>query len=345
MKLWWKDLERKTEFNSGQALRMGFWILMVVLLILVTQGCGPRPAEDPPQEDEKGLPALCVREGELCDTDGHRVQLRGMSTHGMAWFPQYCNARAFQSVKEAGGNVIRLAMYTDTDNGYLADPQGNLLRMRLAVEDALAVGLYVIVDWHILSDGNPNEHLSEAITFFDAMASAYRDEPGVLYEICNEPNRVRWDEIQQYAYAIVPVIRQYAPDAVILVGTPDYSSGIAEAAASPLPMENLLYSYHFYAGEKDQYLRLKQAVDDHFPVFVSEWGIGRKRDESLALSEGRDFVNYLNEKKISWCAWSLCNKEEPYSALRPECAAYGGFSREDLTDTGKVYYDALGVTR
>ena len=76
---------------------------------------------------------LSVEKGKITDASGSEVVLRGVSTHGIAWFPQYVNANAFRSVKEAGGNVVRVAMYTDTDGGYLADPEGNTLLVRQAI--------------------------------------------------------------------------------------------------------------------------------------------------------------------------------------------------------------------
>ena len=312
---------------------------------LLPAGCGePEQTAEPPGPQQTETRGLSVREGALVDGTGAAVQLRGMSTHGIAWFPQYANANAFRFVKEAGGNVIRVAMYTDTENGYLARPEENLLLVRKAVEDALALGLYVIVDWHILSDGDPMAHLTEAITFFDAVASSYRDEPSLLYEICNEPNGVSWERICEYAYAIVPVIRQYAPKAVIIVGTPEYSSGVEEAIKAPLPMDDLMYAYHFYAGEKSGWRGLSRAVEQKFPVFVSEWGVGLNGG-TPAAEDGAQFVRMLNEAGVSWCAWSLCNKDEPYSMLRPECGRYGGFLDEDLSPAGLVYRDALGGIR
>ena len=31
------------------------------------------------------------KKGELVDCDGVQVQLRGFSTHGLSWYPQYVN--------------------------------------------------------------------------------------------------------------------------------------------------------------------------------------------------------------------------------------------------------------
>ncbi len=291
------------------------------------------------------LPALHVEDGHLADETGSPVQLRGMSTHGIRWYPQYANQGAFRFVKEAGGNVIRIAMYTDTENGYLAAPEENVHIVQRAVEDALAVGMYVIVDWHILSDGDPTVHQVEAAAFFETMASAYAGNPAILYEIANEPNGVSWDVIRSYAETVIPMIRKHSPDAVIIVGTPEYSFNIEEAVGHPLPMENLMYAYHYYAGEKDTYRGLALAAEKKCPVFVSEWGIGNDPTGETALEEGREFVAFMNGQGISWCAWSFCNKEEPYSLIRSDCLKTEGFTADDLTAVGRVYYEGMPGAR
>lgn len=276
------------------------------------------------------------------DQDGKPIQLRGMSTHGIAWFPQYASADAFEFIKEMGGNTVRLAMYTDTENGYLAEPEYNRELLYGAAEAALSLGLYVILDWHILTDGDPLENLEAAVGFFTEAAEKYRHEPRILYEIANEPNGVDWESVREYADLVIQAIRKVNPRAVIIVGTPDFSSSLTAAIRHPLPQENLLYAYHYYAGEKTDYRELELAVSQKFPVFVSEWGIGQDRSKAAALEEGESFAAFLNEHKVSWCAWSFCNKDEVYSLLKPDCFKESGFTMDDLSAVGEVYADAMG---
>ncbi len=295
-----------------------------------TAGSGP---------DEHGH--LRAEQGNIIDENGNKYQLRGLSTHGVGWYPDYVNAGAMKSVREKGGNVMRAAMYTEADSGYLSEPERNMNIVIQAIENARAMDMYIIVDWHILDDGDPNKHLEKAITFFDAVASRYPDDPAIIYEVCNEPNHVSWSDIKKYAYSICPVIRQYSPNAVIILGTPDFSFGIDSPLTEPFEQENVLYSYHFYAGLHNDFSILKQAVSEELPVIVSEWGICNNTDGKPFLELGESFVSYLNENEVSWCAWSLCNKDEAYSVLRSDCNKLSGWQESDFTEVGKIVFNNL----
>ena len=146
-----------------------------------------------------------------------------------------------------------------------------------------------------------------------------------------------WDRIKEYAYAIVPVIRQYNSRAVIILGMPDYSSQLSYGWIDPFPEGGILYAFHFYAGEHSGFGMLKQAVENNLPLFVSEWGIGEN-----GVTYAEKFVEYLNDNGISWCAWSLCNKEEPYSMIHSDSLLLGGWNPDDLTDTGIKIFEWMG---
>ncbi len=97
----------------------------------------------------------------LCDSEGNPVQLKGISTHGLAWFPDYVNEALFKELHEQWNvNVIRLAMYTGEYGGYCTGgDQGQLKQLiRDGVEYASGQNMYVIIDWHILSERDPNSY-------------------------------------------------------------------------------------------------------------------------------------------------------------------------------------------
>lgn len=113
---------------------------------------------------------LHVKGTKLVDKKGHEVQLRGVSTHGLSWYPQYVNDKCFAQLHDKwGANVVRLAMYTEEYNGYCSGDAKNRSDLKKLIKKGVKLAkkhkMYVIVDWHILSDGNPNSHKKEAKAF------------------------------------------------------------------------------------------------------------------------------------------------------------------------------------
>lgn len=206
--------------------------------------------------------ALSVKGTQLVDEKGQAVQLRGISTHGIAWFPDFVNQDAvMQLSKDWGANLFRIAMYTDENGGYCTDGDKEKLKALVTdgVEYAKQADMYVIVDWHILHDSNPLTHKAEALQFFKEMTEKLKGEKHVLYEICNEPNSgCSWEDIKTYANEVIPVIRENAPEAVILVGTPTWSQEIEKPQNDPITgYDNIMYTLHFYAATHKEDLRSK----------------------------------------------------------------------------------------
>ena len=317
-----------------------------------SEASGAQPAETEPAVSEApsvddSTPfgqhgALHVENGKLTDADGNVVQLYGMSTHGIAWFPQYINYDSFRTLRDDWNtNCIRLAMYTAEYGGYCAGGDKEQLKqlVRDGVSYATELGMYVIVDWHILSDCDPNQNKDEAIAFFREMSEAFADNDNVLYEICNEPNSgTSWDSIKSYAEEVIPVIREQKPDAVILVGTPTWSQEIDKAAASPLTFDNVMYTLHFYAGthKDDLRNRLETCAQSNLPVFVSEFGMcDASGNGANDFDSTTKWLDLLNKYQISFCCWNLANKDESSSVFKAASTALSDWTDEDFNESGR----------
>ena len=294
--------------------------------------------------------ALRVEGTQLVNQSGEALQLRGMSSHGLQWYPEYTNYRALITTKEYGANLFRAAMYADSSlNGYSQDEEWAAYNKRMlynTIENALAADMYVIADWHLLEDENPLFLINKAIPFFDELSQYYADEPGVIYEICNEPNgSATWEDVKAYADKVIPVIRKNAPDAIIIVGTPEYSGALQDAMAAPLLYDNIMYSYHYYSGLSGSsfYASLDTAKAYGLPVFISEWGIcADPSTGQMDYENAKAFIAYMKQNQLSWVNWSLSNKAEDYSAIRPEVTKISGWTEEDLTEGGRLIFTALG---
>lgn len=295
--------------------------------------------------------ALHVEGTYLADSKGDMVQLRGISTHGLGWFPEYVNEKAIRQFKEEWGcNVIRLAMYTAEYNGYCTSDAAQKENLKKIVDTGVTAAtshnMYVIIDWHILQDSNPHTNKEEAKKFFAEMAEKYKDNPNVIYEICNEPNGgVSWSEIKRYALEVIPVIRKYAPEAVIIVGTPTWSQDVDIAAANPITeYENIMYALHFYADTHRDGLRekCKTAVKKGLPVFVSEYGIcDASGSGAINRTQADLWISMLDSYGISYVAWNLSNKAETSSMIASSCNKKNGFTESDLSEGGKWFVNML----
>ena len=281
---------------------------------------------------------LHVKNTQLCDQRGNPVQLRGMSSHDLKQFP-FARNTVSNLANDWHVSVVRAAMYTDSyGSSYIREPQVKQT-VKLIVDEAIRNDVYVIVDWHILVDGNPNPYKEQAKQFFEEMARTYGDSPNVIYEICNEPNgtNVTWQEIKSYAEFIIPAIRAIDPDSVIIVGTGAWCQDVRAAAVAPLNFTNVLYALHFYAGTHRDDLRrnANYALSRNLPIFVSEWGLTDATGKGgLYFDEAQRWVDWMKEHRISWASWSFSNADEASAALKPTAKMDGPWQDSDLTPSG-----------
>ncbi len=341
-------------------------MLAMLMLLSMFAGCSNEPAvsgsdavtEEPVPtvnvyDDGRARPSSCgqlqVLNGKLCSESGQPVMLRGVSSYGLATGESFINDTLFgQLSKDYGINIFRLALYTSGVGIIGYNSGGDQARLELAIENGVNYAklhdMYALIDWHILRDGDPNYYLEEAKVFWAKMAEKYCDYNNVLYEICNEPNGVTWQEVKDYANAIIPIIRERDPDAVIIVGNPDWSKDLYTVLADPLDYENIMYTFHFYAAShKDDFRKMvEETSQSGLPIFVTEYGVtaasgGFPRDlESADL-----WIELLEKENISHCMWSFSTVHEPCSAVRHTVLRYCDYTEEDFTITGQWLMDMI----
>jgi len=285
---------------------------------------------------------LKVEGTKLLTEDGKQIQLRGISSHGLQWFGRYANEEVLRWLRDDWNMQIwRAAMYLRED-GYVTQRSVKSFVIS-SVEAAINLGLYVIIDWHVHHDQDPNFYKHLAIEFFTEMAQLYGSYPNVIYEICNEPNgsHVTWnDSVKPYAQEIISVIRQYDPDNIIIVGTPNWSQDVDIAALNPINASNIMYALHFYAGTHGQELRdkAKLAIERGIPIFVTECGTSASTGAGGVYEDKfLEWLSFLKKHQISWVNWSLTNKGEDSGLLRmnTDREGKGGWTDAQLSQSGR----------
>ncbi|MFO7179087.1 MAG: glycoside hydrolase family 5 protein [Pseudomonadota bacterium] len=300
------------------------------------------PAPSPPSNRTPPVARygqLAVRGAALVDQNGNPVVLRGQAFGWDNWWPQYYNADVVRWLRDDWCvDVVRPAMGIEPEGAYLSNPSASKQRITTVVDAAIEAGVYVVIDWHA-----HDLHQNEAVAFFREMAARYGKHPHVLYEIFNEPDEDEtWQQVKDYANAVIGAIREHDPDNVVIVGSPEWNQRIDLVAADPLAGHtNVVYSVHFYAGTHGQWLRdrTQAAIDAGIPVFVSESGGAEASGQGKNhYEEWEAWLAFLEKNRVSYLNYSVSDKVgETISVLTPGARATGGWSEAELTDSGRYF--------
>nr|AAT97264.1 endo-1,4-beta-glucanase [Bacillus sp. NW-2004a] len=307
---------------------------------------------DVKRPSEAGALQLLEIDGQmtLADENGEKIQLRGMSTHGLQWFPEILNDNAYKALtNDWESNMIRLAMYVG-ENGYNSNPELIKSRVIKGIDLAIENDMYVIVDWHVHAPGDPRDPVyAGAEDFFREIAELYPNNKHIIYELANEPssnnnggkgipnNEEGWKAVKEYADPIVEMLRESgnADDNIIIVGSPNWSQRPDLAADNPIDDHHTMYTVHFYTGshaastksypketpnsERGNVMsNTRYALENGVAVFATEWGTSQASgDGGPYFDEADVWIEFLNENNISWANWSLTNKNEVSGAFTP----------------------------
>lgn len=281
--------------------------------------------------------ALRVVGSRLLDAHGEPVQLRGVSSMWLNWETDgYAASEAGLRWLRDNWNVsvVRAAMGVEPEGAYLSSPTRAKTEVQRVVENAVALGLYVIVDWH---DHHAHEHQAEAEAFFAELAEIHGRHPNVIYETFNEPMLIDWSSVlRPYHEAVVAVIRERDPDNVVVLGTPQWSQRVQDAAADPVSADNCMYALHFYACSHGETIRAsaREALEGGLPVFATEWGAteadGGVENPRVCEDEAAAWLDLLRDHGVSWAAWKLDGCREASCLFTPGTPVSGPFHDERL---------------
>ncbi len=282
------------------------------------------------------------------EKSGDTVQLTGMSFFWSQW-PEggnFYNAKtADWVIDDFRASVLRAAIGVGDDGKLAGDSSGSYGQIETVVSTASRRGVYSIIDWH---SHYAIKNVAAAKTFFDNVSKKYGNNPGVIFELFNEPwaNVYTWPEIKAYAEEIIPVIRKNSKN-LILVGTRQWSRDVDEASLDPIKDDNVAYVLHFYAGSHRDTLtaRGRTALANGAPLFVSEWGTtnedGGTVDKEIYPEATNAWFAWMDSNKISSCNWSIQNKAEASAILKAGLTKLSGWSDSDLTPSGRFVRDLV----
>jgi endoglucanase len=271
----------------------------------------------------------------VVDRSGRPFAVHGMSLFWSQWQPRFYDRKTIDwLVKDWRVTVVRASIAAASD-GYDTDPAGQTRRAEAVIDAAIAAGIYVIVDWHA-HDPKP----AEAVRFFTHIARKYCGVPNLIYEPWNEPlPKYAWaGVIKPYHQRVIGAIQTIDRNAFVVAGTRSWSQDVDEAAADPLPFDNVAYTLHFYSATHRQALRDKGdlALKRGAALFVTEFGVtAADGDAPIDWAEAERWFAWCVKHSISYANWSIADKDEASAALRPG-APLSGWSPRNLTRSGTL---------
>ena len=279
-------------------------------------------------------------------TPGNEVQVRGMSLY---WSliengtDFYNDEKITWMVDSMHIELIRAAMGVDLNWGrgnYFTDTKKYRAFLDATIESAIKNDIYVIVDYH-----SHKAHLDpkSSMLFFEYVAQKWGAYDNVIFEIYNEPTDARWNWIKLYAETVIPVIRKYS-DNMVIVGSPAWDQTPDLFVKEPVEGENISYSFHYYAGShkiSNQGIRAEKAMAGGLSVIVSEWGTINANgdgDVSEHNSEWQEWVDKFQLSSANWSASCVPEGASAFESRNMELTASGQWLADSVFSKNPTFY-------
>ena len=182
-------------------------------------------------------------------------------------------------------------------------------------------GLYAILELHWNAPGTsqatgqqvmPDADHSPA--FWTSVATFFKADPAVLFELYNEPHDVSWDVWRNGGPSgdgfqavgmqqLYEAVRSTGADNLVVIGGLRYAFDLSMVGAAPIAGYNILYATHPY----DQADKQAAAWDGSWgyltaraPVVVTEFG----STTNCAGKYNSDVITYADTHGASWVGWA-----------------------------------------
>lgn len=267
--------------------------------------------------------------------------IRGVARPSLEWEPFGSPhfdqvATEFAQMKSWGANTVRIPVnQTYWIEGSKWFTPGYRDFVIGTVAKARAAGLNVIFDLHIGDRGESNfdpnmgmpqmPDVNHSLPFWKDVARLYKDDGGVIFEMYNEPHDITpavWRNggfipagpnydggPMATAYQAIGMqqlydaIRAEGAQNLVIAGGTHWGYFLDGISANPLTGYNIAYSSHPYNYPDKQpnvWERDFGFMAARFPLIVTEFG----SYDCNASGYYDQFLNYAEQKKISWIAWA-----------------------------------------
>lgn len=281
------------------------------------------------------IPWLHVDGNKIKDPEGNVVVLRGISLIDLGFLEGWQGGAInmidrITNKNDSQGNspgwypkVLRIPVHPPDSVGgwpyrwYPYDDSFYKGLLRPVVDYCAEKDLYVIIDWHYITD--TWDKVEQTNEFWRYIAPRFANDSHVFFELFNEPiNRVgsdteNWLSVRTDMQTWVDIIRSYAPYNLILVGGPSWSQSIGPAARYPMAGCNIVMVSHIYPGHWRNSSRYKNHITTcaaAYPIMMTEWGFSQSNhpdpDDLLhgtITDYGQPLMEFIEDLSIGSTAW------------------------------------------
>ena len=286
--------------------------------------------------------SLHTKGKKVLDAGGKRVWLYGVNIASLEWCSggENIEESVNRAINDWKVNLIRLPLAQDQWFGKMTNQTDGGAAYRALVDklvDACAAGrVYINLDLHwsdcgkwVNEGGTLGQHSmpdKNSITFWQDMATRYKNQPNVMFDLYNEPHDVSFaiwrdggtvtdkSEHRKAGHAKViyeavglqklyDTVRATGATNVVAVGGLDWAydlSGVLRGYG--IKGSNLIYETHPYQNKKDWDKNFGD-TSWKYPVYMGEWGFGARNTNGLGYAQG--LMQYARKHKLHWTAWDM----------------------------------------
>lgn len=295
----------------------------------------PTPTPTPPL-----FPALHIVGRQIVDTNNWVVTLIGTNRSSLEYLctgDGHFQLADYQAMRSWGMNAVRIPLSSEFWSNRGNTCPGYRQTVRTAITNAEQAGLYVMLDlqWNApfdLADDPkigggqyPLPDTGKDVAFWQDIATLYRSDPAVLFDLFGEPHDISWNAWYNggqvgtqifegnhpmggwRTYQAIGIrdlaakVRAIAPQNIILISGPDWGFDLSQIPTYPIQLPNILYSTHpfdYVGKEPGDWPAAFGNLSQNVAVIAAEFGSYSCQTGYIAAA-----IDYFKAHQMSWLAW------------------------------------------
>ena len=266
--------------------------------------------------------------------DGAPLRLLGVAVGDPLYIRKGRPTSDYQVIAEVWrANTVRISLLP---GHWRADREKALKALGANVAAARAAGLIVIIAWHAigfpehyterpdpswnLPDDIYDTDLSLGINFWTEIAQSFGRNPGVIFELWNEPvvdaklwvsTGQHWPLLKIAWLQLLEAVRRHS-DAIVLASGGRWAYDLKMVARNLIDDDRVAYAWHVYPpadrGHPGRWLDSLDGLHRMRPIVVTEWGFCREcpsyirgTPDDFGIPFTRTVLEGLGLHSTAWC--------------------------------------------